>query len=62
MFFKGKEKIVDVRRKELVKDIKSDYLIVVNVFEVKNNLFWVVNCDSLFKWKVDNRIGAYLIV
>lgn len=29
----GKEKIVDVRRKELVKDIRSDYLIVVNVFE-----------------------------
>ena len=38
VFFKGKEKVADARRKELAKDSKSDHLTVVNAFEVKNNL------------------------
>lgn len=36
VFFKGKEKVADARRKELAKDSKSDHLTVVNAFEVKN--------------------------
>ena len=52
-FLKGKEKIADARRKELAKDTKSDHLTVVNAFEVKNDLFWIVTVHSSEKLIID---------
>lgn len=59
-FLKGKEKIADARRKELAKDTKSDHLTVVNAFEVKKQL--VLDCDSSFRLRADNRRGTYSLI
>lgn len=60
VYFKGKEKVADARRKELAKDSKSDHLTVVNAFEVKKKKERKKSYDSLFKRKGDNRLEPYL--